>query len=172
MRESKTAGRKIGPVPLRKPRNTGNKVSVRASGGKKRQPHRTGSARFPAPRAVPAMTGKARTRSHRTCEKPYGGTPAAGDDGNSGPNACCSMDDIFAVDSIFSNCLLYTSRHDRLPDRERIDQRTGRGVPRAERRDRAQREQQRQEFSFHGGYRYERLRGIAARSGDSAYRCV
>ena len=39
----------------------------------------------------------------------------------------------------------------------------------AERRDRAQREQQRQEFSFHGGYRYERLRGIAARSGDSAY---
>ena len=42
-------------------------------------------------------------------------------------------------------------------------------VPRAERRDRAQREQQRQEFSFHGGYRYERLRGIAARSGDSAY---
>jgi len=103
MRESKTAGRKIGPVPLRKPRNTGNKVSVRASGGKKRQPHRTGSARFPAPRAVPAMTGKARTRSHRTCEKPYGGTPAAGDDGNSGPNACCGMDDIFAVDSIFSN---------------------------------------------------------------------
>lgn len=60
-------------------------------------------------------------------------------------------------------------RHDRLPDREHIDQRTGRGVPRAERRDRAQREQQRQEFSFHGGYRYERLRGIAARSGDSAY---